>query len=103
MSVDIVRLLEQRTWRAFDVDADGRVLAGSDESGSVQLVEIAPDGTTTPLTALPGAAVGRYLPGQRAVVVQHDTDGDERAQLSLLRLDEPLTRPATVDDLTPLV
>ncbi|GGJ01295.1 peptidase S9 [Saccharopolyspora subtropica] len=102
MALDIVRLLELTTWRAFDVTDDGRVLAGSDESGSTQLVEIA-DGTCTPLTALPGAVTGRYLPGERAVVVQHDTDGNERGQLSLLRWDEPGTLPARLDDLVPLV
>ncbi|MEV0082271.1 alpha/beta fold hydrolase [Saccharopolyspora sp. NPDC050642] len=102
MAVDIVRLLELTSWRAFDVADTGRVLAGSDESGSTQLVELA-DGEPTPLTALPGAVTGRYLPGERAVVVQHDTDGNERGQLSLLRLDEPRLRPARLHDLQPLV
>ncbi|WP_263250452.1 alpha/beta hydrolase family protein [Saccharopolyspora rosea] len=100
MALDIVRLLELASWRAFDADGAGRVLAGSDESGSVQLVELA-DGTATPLTALPGAVTGRYVPGERAAVVQHDTDGDERGQLSLLRL--PRSAPAALDDLEPLV
>lgn len=100
----IQRLLGLPSWRAFDVDDEGRVLAGSDQSGSVQLVEIAPDGTTgTPLTALPGTVSGRYLPGERTVVIEHDTDGDERAQLSLLRLDRTRTEPATWNDLTPVV
>lgn len=102
MTLDITRLLGIPTWRAFDVDDEGRVLAGSDESGSVQLVEIDTDGTTAPLTALPGAVRGRYLPGERTVVVEHDTDGDERAQLSLLHLDG-LSEPATVDGLVPFV
>ncbi|MBA8827426.1 dipeptidyl aminopeptidase/acylaminoacyl peptidase [Saccharopolyspora lacisalsi] len=102
MALDIVRLLELTGWRAFDVDDSGRVLAGSDESGSIQLVEIEPDGTTTPVTALPGAVTGRYLPGERTAVVQHDTDGDERGQLSLLRLDSR-TDPAALEELTPLV
>ena len=88
MALDIVRLLECTSWRSFDVDDTGRVLAGSDESGSVQLAEIA-GGAATALTSLPGAVSGRYVPGERAVVVQHDTDGNERSQLSLLRLDEP--------------
>jgi dipeptidyl aminopeptidase/acylaminoacyl peptidase len=98
----IATLLEVPTWRAFDVDGQGRVLAGSDESGTVQLVELAADGTATELTALPGACSGRYLPGERAVVVQHDHDGNERGQLSLLWLDEPLGRPAGLDDLEPM-
>jgi dipeptidyl aminopeptidase/acylaminoacyl peptidase len=102
MALDIVRLLELTSWRAFDVADDGRVLAGSDESGSTQLVELA-DGERTPLTALPGAVTGRYLPGERSVIVQHDTDGDERGQLSLLHLDEPRPRPAQHRDLVPLV
>jgi dipeptidyl aminopeptidase/acylaminoacyl peptidase len=98
-----LELLEARTWRAFDVDAEGRVLGGHDDSGSVQLVELHPDGTPTPLTALPGACLGRYLPGERVAVVQHDEGGDENGQLSLLRLDSPLEKPAGLDDLTPLV
>ena len=89
-------MLNTRTWRAFDVDDAGRVLAGWDDSGSVQLVEIAVDGTTTTLTALPGSCAGRYLPGERCVVVQHDDDGNERAQLSLLYPDDGA-------ELTPLV
>jgi dipeptidyl aminopeptidase/acylaminoacyl peptidase len=102
MGLDIARLLETRTWRAFDVDDEGRVLAGWDESGSVQLVELDPDGSATPLTALPGPCSGRYLPGQREVVVQHDDEGDERSQLSLLHPDGA-DLPATADALEPLV
>ncbi len=101
--LDVAALLELRTWTAHDVDDAGRVLAGYDGSGSVQLVEIEPDGRRTELTALPGRCSGRYLPGQRAVVVEHDEGGDERAQLSLLRLDPPQVRPAGLDGLEPLV
>ncbi|GAA4704017.1 S9 family peptidase [Pseudonocardia yuanmonensis] len=89
------QLLALPTWRAFDVDDSGRVLAGGDASGSVQLVELAPDGTATPLTAFDGPCRGRYLPGERRVVVEHDRDGDERLQLSLLDLGS--------GELTPLV
>ncbi len=102
MTLDITRLLELTTWRAFDVTDDGRVLAGCDESGSVQLVELADD-RRTELTALAGAVTGRYLPGERAVVVQHDSDGNERGQLSLLRLDDRRRRPARLSELEPLV
>lgn len=102
MTLDITRLLELTTWRAFDVTDDGRVLAGCDESGSVQLVELADD-RRTELTALAGAVTGRYLPGERAVVVQHDSDGNERGQLSLLRLDDRRRRPAQLSELEPLV
>lgn len=104
--VDVATLLELRTWTAFDVDETGRVLAGHDETGSIQLVEVDPDGTRRPLTALPGACSGRYLPGRRSgrrtVVVEHDTDGDERAQLSLLHPAE-VHKPVGLDDLEPLV
>ncbi|MHA6797968.1 alpha/beta fold hydrolase [Bounagaea algeriensis] len=105
MPLHIAELLRLVSRRAFDIDPAGRVLAGSDESGSVQLVEI--DAADEPpaarqLTALPGSVTGRYLPDRRAVVVQHDTDGDERTQLSLLPL-EPDATPATSGGLTPLV
>lgn len=103
-------LLSLRTWTAFDVDAAGRVLAGHDEHGSLQLVELAPDGRRTQLTALPGRCQGRYVPGRRAVVVEHDQGGDELWQLSLLDLDRfdegpgpGRARPAGLEDLVPLV
>jgi dipeptidyl aminopeptidase/acylaminoacyl peptidase len=99
----ITELLSARTWTAFDVDDAGRVLAGHDELGSVQLVEIAPDGTRTALTDLPGKCSGRYLPGRRQVVVQHDQGGDELVQLSLLDLDPLPERPVGLDALTLLV
>lgn len=101
---DLVRqLLDVRVWVAFDVDEQGRVLAGTDDLGSLQLVEIGVEGSRTPLTDLPSKCTGRYLPGRRAVVVQHDNGGDEKMQLSLLDLAAPLGRPATLADLTPLV
>jgi dipeptidyl aminopeptidase/acylaminoacyl peptidase len=99
--MDIAKLLAVTLYRAFDVDAEGRVLVGSDATGSVQLVEIQADGTEVPLTALPGACSGRYLPGQRAVIVSHDDGGNERYQLSLLRLPRP--GAATMADLEPVV
>ncbi|GAB2740935.1 S9 family peptidase [Salinifilum aidingensis] len=105
MPLDIAELLRLVSRRALDLDAAGRVLAGSDESGSVQLVEIDAGGgaaASRRLTALPGAVTGRYLPDRRAVVVQHDADGDERTQLSLLPV-EPGAPPATSGDLAPLV
>ncbi|WP_275003586.1 alpha/beta fold hydrolase [Promicromonospora iranensis] len=79
-------LLDLTAWAVFDVDPEGRILAGNDESGSMQLVEIAPDGSRTQLTALPSRCSGRYVPGTRRVVVQHDNGGDEKTQLSLLDL-----------------
>ena len=53
-------LLDVRLWQAFDIDDDGRVLAGNDDLGSLQLVEIAPDGTTTALTDLLNATSTRW-------------------------------------------
>src|SRR5580700_11384572 len=100
--MDIAKLLAITLYRAFDVDAQGRILIGSDATGSVQLAEIQPDGTEVPLTALPGGCSGRYLPGERAVIVSHDEGGNERYQLSLLRLPLP-GGPATLDDLEPVV
>jgi dienelactone hydrolase len=101
--MDITRLLAITLYRAFDIDADGRILAGTDASGSTQLTEIQPDGTAVALTALPGACTGRYLAGERAVIVSHDAGGNERHQLSLLRLPLPSGRAATLDELEPLV
>jgi dipeptidyl aminopeptidase/acylaminoacyl peptidase len=99
----IERLYDLRTWRAFDVDDDGRVLAGWDDLGTVQLVEIQTDGTRHLLTALPGACTGRYVPGRREVVVQHDAGGDERMQLSTLDVTAYPEKPVDLDGLTPLV
>ncbi len=103
MPLALAQLLAVSVYRAFDIDADGRILAGTDVSGSVQLAEISPDGRLTPLTRLAGACTGRYLPGQRAVIVSHDDGGNERQQLSLLRLPLPDSRPADLDSLVPLV
>ncbi|HBW20317.1 MAG: S9 family peptidase [Streptosporangiaceae bacterium] len=103
MALDLAQLLAVSVYRAFDIDADGRILAGTDESGSVQLAEITPDGRQIPLTRLAGACTGRYLAGQRAVIVSHDDGGNERRQLSLLRLPLPDGRPAELADLVPLV
>ena len=99
----LLGLLDTRTWLALDLDPDGRVLAGYDDLGSQQLVEIAVDGTPTPLTALPSRCVGRYVPGRRAVVVQHDQGGDENYQLSLLDITELPAEPVGLDGLTTLV
>src|ERR1022692_5159315 len=102
MGLDLAQLLAVSVFQAFDTDSAGRILAGSDESGSMQLTEISPDGSAVTLTALPGPCSGRYLPGERTVVVSHDDGGNERRQLSLLRLPLP-AGPAGLADLEPLV
>ncbi|MDQ1740617.1 MAG: hypothetical protein QOE53_2269 [Pseudonocardiales bacterium] len=83
----LIELLELRRSTLFDIDSGQRLLVGNDDSGSVQLYEISPAGNWTQLTDLGEPCTGRYLPGERAVVVSADTGGTERAQLSLLRLD----------------
>ena len=103
MGLNLNSILDVCLYQAFDLDVDGRVLAGSDDTGATQLIEIEPDGTMTPLTALPGACAGRYLPGQRAVIVSHDEGGNELHQLSVLRLPPPSGQPARVADLESLV
>jgi dipeptidyl aminopeptidase/acylaminoacyl peptidase len=101
---DTIRaLLDLRSWVALDLDADGRVLAGHDDLGSMQLVEIGTDGTVTSLTDLPSPCRGRYVPGRRQVVVEHDVGGNENYQLSLLDLTELPDAPVRPDGLTPLV
>ena len=81
-------MFELRSSILLDVDEAGRLLVGNDESGSAQLHELAPDGRRSVLTHLGEPCWGRYLPGQRAVVVSADDGGSERAQLWLRRLDD---------------
>ena len=100
---DIRDFLAAPVWRAMDVDDEGRVLAGCDAPGTIQLVELAFDGTPTWLTDLPGGCSGRYVPGERLVVVEHDQDGDERQQLSLRDLRDLPAEPVGLDGLQPLV
>jgi dipeptidyl aminopeptidase/acylaminoacyl peptidase len=103
MGLDLAQLLAVSVYRAFDVDSAGRILGGTDQSGSMQLIEISPDGAAQPLTALPGPCSGRYLAAGRTVVVSHDDGGNERSQLSLLRLPLAGGQPAGLADLEPLV
>jgi dipeptidyl aminopeptidase/acylaminoacyl peptidase len=103
-STELFRLLlDTRSWVALDIDVDGRVLAGYDDLGSQQLVEIAPDGRRTPLTDLPSRVRGRYVPGRRQVVIEHDQGGDENYQLSLLEVSTLPETPVGLDGLRPLV
>ena len=43
------------------------------------------------------------MPGRRQVLVEHDSGGDEKWQISLLDLTGARDPPATLDDLTPVV
>lgn len=97
MTVALRALLDVRSTKAFDLDDEGRVLVGNDDTGSVQLYEIAADGQWTQLTDLGESCRGKYLPGVHTVVVEHDAGGNERAQLSLIDLD------ASASTLVPLV
>lgn len=81
------RLLELRRTVLLDLDAAGRILVGNDETGSSQLYEISPDGRWRQLTDLGEPCSGRYLPGERRIVVSADTGGTEREQLLVLDLD----------------
>jgi dipeptidyl aminopeptidase/acylaminoacyl peptidase len=88
-------MFELRSSTLQDIDDAGRLLIGNDESGSMQLHELTPDGQHIVLTDLGEPCWGRYLPGQRAVVVSADDGGSERAQLWL--------RYLHLHDATPLV
>jgi len=82
---------------AFDVDGSGRLLVGCDGSGIRQVHEVAPNGTWRALTALDDTVrSARFVPDSSKVIVEHDSGGDERGQLSLLDLNGPA-------ELTPLV
>lgn len=76
---------------AFDVDSTGRLLVGYDGSGVRQLHEVSPDGVWRALTELADrVGDGQFVPGTTQVIVQHDAGGNERGQLSLLDLADPL-------------
>ncbi len=95
------QLLSQPAVWVYDVDDEGRVLASTDTTGSLQLYEIGTDGAWRQLTDLGESASGRYLPGTRSVVVQHDSGGNERGQLS--QLDIPDDGATGFPELRPLV
>jgi dipeptidyl aminopeptidase/acylaminoacyl peptidase len=78
------------TTMALDVNDEGRLLVLYDGTGTRQVNEVAPDGTWRALTDLGDTCRGaRFIPGSSRVVVEHDTGGNEKGQLSLLDLDEP--------------
>jgi dipeptidyl aminopeptidase/acylaminoacyl peptidase len=95
----LTTLFSLPTTMALDVDDEGRMLVLYDGTGTRQVNEVDPDGTWRALTDLDDTCRGaRFVPGSSRVVVEHDTGGDERGQLSLLDLDEP-----GLPTLTPLV
>ncbi|WP_405063331.1 alpha/beta fold hydrolase [Kribbella sp. NBC_01505] len=86
----LTTLLSLPAAMALDVDNEGRMLVLYDGTGVRQVNEITPDGDWRPLTDLADSCRGaRFVPDSRLVVVEHDTGGNERGQLSLLDLDEP--------------
>ncbi|TCM45563.1 alpha/beta fold hydrolase [Kribbella sp. VKM Ac-2568] len=96
-------LLSLPTVMAFDVDSEGRMLVGYDGSGIRQIHEVEPDGQWRALTALDDTSrAARFVPDSSKVVVEHDSGGDERGQLSILDLDDR-SGPAGLPALTPLV
>lgn len=96
-------LLSLPTVMAFDVDSEGRLLVGYDGSGIRQIHEVEPDGQWRALTALDDTVrAARFVPDSSKVVVEHDSGGDERGQLSILNL-EDRSGPDGLPGLTPLV
>lgn len=99
----LTTLFSLPTVMAFDVDPAGRLLVGYDGSGIRQIHEVAADGCWRALTALGDTArSARFVPGSRQAVVEHDSGGDERGQLSLLDLDDT-SGPDGLPVLSPLV
>ncbi|WP_179228992.1 S9 family peptidase [Parenemella sanctibonifatiensis] len=93
LPVDLMtQLLSLENWLGFDIDDDGRVLAGCDAPGSTQLFELAGDAVPRQLTDLPTRCSGRYVPGRRMILVSHDDGGNERSQISTLDPDDPQLR-----------
>ncbi len=98
MTVTLTDLLQLHTSHLFDIDSDGRLLVGTDASGCTQLAEIDPDAVagdrapdSTVITDFGEPVTGRYLPGERRVVVSVDDGGTERKQLWLVDAAHPDT------------
>ena len=69
----------------LDVDLAGRVLSRTRQQPH-QLIEYGRKGKPRRLTSLDTACTGLYIPGHRAVIVQHDWGRNTSDQLSLLNL-----------------
>lgn len=75
---------------ALDVNDEGGMLVLYDGTGVRQVNEITPDGNWRALTDLGDTCRNaQFVPGSRSVIVEHDSGGNERGQLSILDLDEP--------------
>lgn len=86
--MDLRQLVEARSARALDEDSEGRLLVGTDLTGTFQLHELA-DGHLRALTDFAEPVSGHYVPQSRMAVVLMDTGGSERRQLYLMDLDDP--------------
>ncbi|WP_242001989.1 S9 family peptidase [Kribbella steppae] len=94
----LTTLLSLPTTLALDVNEEGRLLVLYDGTGTRQVNEVAPDGTWRALTDLDErCANALFVPGSRRVVVEHDSGGNERGQLSILDLDDPTLTPLVHD------
>jgi dipeptidyl aminopeptidase/acylaminoacyl peptidase len=96
----LTTLLSLPTTLALDVNDEGRLLVLYDGTGTRQVNEVAPDGTWRALTDLDETCRNaRFVPGSNRVVVEHDSGGDERGQLSILDLDDRKLIPLVHDPL----
>ncbi|HEY4572066.1 MAG TPA: alpha/beta fold hydrolase [Kribbella sp.] len=86
----LTTLFSLPTTMALDVNDEGRLLVLYDGTGTRQVNEIAPDGSWRALTDIDDTCRdAKFVPGTRQVIVEHDSGGNERGQLSVLDLDEP--------------
>ncbi|MDO5699961.1 MAG: hypothetical protein Q4P36_00605 [Bowdeniella nasicola] len=74
----------RRTFSLLDIDLTGRVLART-HGAPTQLWELTAGGGRA-LTSLPTSCTGRFVPGHRAVVIEHDWGRGTTHQISLLNL-----------------
>ena len=94
MRPDLERLLGVSVYRAFDTDHEAGPWPAATRAAPCSSSRSPRTAPRQALTALPGACTGRYVPGERAVIVSHDDGGNERHQLSLLPLDARRPEPA---------
>ncbi|MFK4083524.1 alpha/beta fold hydrolase [Kribbella sp. NPDC020789] len=86
----LTTLLSLPSALALDVNDEGGMLVLYDATGVRQVNEVTPDGAWRALTDHGDTCRNaQFVPGSRSVVVEHDSGGNERGQLSILDLDEP--------------